>query len=43
MNLNITGKDFDLTDSIKNYIDEKVAKLVKYFGDEFDATATLKI
>ena len=28
MNLNITGKDFDLTDSIKNYIDEKVAKLV---------------
>ena len=43
MNLNITGKDFDLTDSIKNYIYEKVAKLVKYFGDEFDATATLKI
>lgn len=43
MNLNITGKDFELTDSIKNYIDEKVGKLSKYIGDEFDATATLKI
>lgn len=43
MNLNITGKDFELTDSIKNYIDEKVGKLSKYIGDDFDATATLKI
>lgn len=43
MNLNITGKDFELTDAIKNYINEKVSKLVKYFGDEFDATVTLKI
>ncbi len=43
MNLNITGKDFELTDSIKNYIDEKVRKLEKYFGSDFEATATLKI
>lgn len=43
MNLNITGKDFELTDSIKNYIDEKISKLSKYIGDDFDATATLKI
>ncbi len=43
MNLNITGKDFDLTDSIKVYINEKVGKLEKYFGTEFDAVATLKI
>ncbi len=43
MNLNITGKDFELTDSIKNYIEDKVNKLSKYIGDEFDATATLKI
>lgn len=43
MNLNITGKDFDLTDSIKNYVSEKVAKLEKYFGNNFDAVATLKI
>ncbi len=43
MNLNITGKDFELTDSIKAYITEKVGKLEKYFGSDFDAVATLKI
>lgn len=43
MNLNITGKDFELTDSIKSYISEKVGKLEKYFGSDFDAVATLKI
>ena len=43
MNINITGKDFELTDAIKDYIDEKVSKLSKYIGEEFDATATLKI
>ena len=42
MNLNITGKDFELTDAIKNYIQEKVNKLTKYFGDNFEATAILK-
>ena len=34
MNLNITGKDFDLTDAIRNYISEKVSKLTKYIGDD---------
>ena len=43
MNLNITGKDFELTDSIKSYITEKVGKLEKYFGSDFDTVATLKI
>lgn len=43
MNLNITGKDFELTEAIKDYIDEKVSKLSKYIGENFDATATLKI
>ncbi len=43
MNINITGKDFDLTDAIKSYIDEKVSKFSKFLGEEFDATATLKI
>lgn len=43
MNINITGKDFELTDAIRNYIDEKVGKLKKYIGDEFDASVTLKM
>ncbi|MBR3134043.1 MAG: ribosome-associated translation inhibitor RaiA [Clostridia bacterium] len=43
MNINITGKDFELTDAIKSYINEKIGKLSKYIGDEFEATATLKM
>lgn len=43
MNLNITGKDFDLTDAIKSYTGEKIGKLEKYFGSDFDAVATFKI
>ena len=42
MNINITGKDYELTDAIKAYIDEKVGKLSKFFGDEFEASVTLK-
>ena len=32
MNLNVTGKDYELTDAIKNYIEQKVGKLAKYWG-----------
>lgn len=43
MNLNITGKDLELTDSIKNYISDKTSKLSKYFGEEYDVSATVRI
>lgn len=43
MNINFTGKDFEITDAIKNYVSEKVAKLTKYLGDNFDAVATFHI
>ena len=43
MNLNFAGKDFEITDAIKNYANEKISKLEKYFGDNFDAVATLGI
>lgn len=42
MNLKITEKDIEATDSIKEYIEKKLERLVKYFGDSFDATATIK-
>ena len=42
MNIKITGKDFEATESIKDYIERKLEKLVKYFGEEFDVTATVK-
>ena len=43
MNLNFAGKDFEITDAIKNYVTEKVGKLEKYFGDNYDVVATLGI
>ena len=42
MNIKITGKDFQATEAIKDYIERKVERLVKYFGDEFDVVATIK-
>ena len=43
MNINFTGKDLDVTDTIKEYAVEKVGKLEKYFGNDFEAVATMKI
>ncbi len=42
MNIKITGKDFVATESIKDYIERKLERLVKYFGEEFDVLATIK-
>ncbi len=42
MNIKITGKDLKATDAIKEYVEKKVERLVKYFGEEFDVTATIK-
>lgn len=42
MNIKITGKDLKATDAIKDYIETKTQRLVKYFGEEFDVVATIK-
>ena len=42
MNITITGKDLKATDAIKEYIEKKAERLVKYFGDEIDANVTIK-
>ncbi len=42
MNIKIVGKDLKATDAIKEYIEKKSERLVKYFGEEFDVTATIK-
>ncbi len=42
MNIKITGKDFEATEPIKDYIERKVERLVKYFGEDFDVTSTIK-
>jgi len=43
MKFNIHGKKLDVTDSIKNYIEEKIGRLDKYFENPEDITATILI
>lgn len=42
MNIKITGKDLQATESMKDYIEKKLERLVKYFGEEFDVLVTIK-
>ena len=42
MNIKIVNKDLQATEAIKDYISKKSERLVKYFGEEFDVTATIK-
>lgn len=42
MNIRITGKDLKATDAIKDYVEKKVERLVKYFGEDFSVTVTIK-
>ena len=42
MNIKITGKDLQATESIKDYIERKLERLVKYFGEEIDVLSTIK-
>lgn len=35
-NLTIYCKDFELTDAIKSYVEEKMTSLLRYFGDNTD-------
>ena len=42
MNIKIVGKELKATEAIKDYIGRKSERLVKYFGEEFDVTATIK-
>ena len=42
MNIKITGKDLKATEAIKDYIERKMERLTKYFGEDFDVQATIK-
>ena len=42
MNIKITSKELEATEAIKDYIEKKAERLVKYFGEEFDVNATIK-
>lgn len=42
MNIKITSKELETTEAIKDYIEKKAERLVKYFGEEIDVYATIK-
>ena len=42
MNIKITGKELKATEAIKDYIEKKADRLVKYFGEDFDLYATIR-
>lgn len=43
MNITITGKEIKATEAIKDYVEKKLTRIEKYFGDEaIDVTVTIK-
>lgn len=43
MNVNITGRELKATEAIKDYVEKKLARIEKYFGDEaIDVNVTIK-
>ena len=42
MNIKITSKELEATEAIKDYIEKKAERLVKYFSGEIDVYATIK-
>lgn len=42
MNIKITSKELVATEAIKDYIERKSERLVKYFGEDFDVNVTIK-
>lgn len=42
MNVKITSRELEATEAIKNYIEKKAERLVKYFGENFDVNVTIK-
>lgn len=43
MNITITGKELKATEAIKEYVEKKLTRIEKYFGEEsIDVTVTIK-
>lgn len=42
MNITILGKDVKATEAIKDYVNKKIERLVKYFGEDFDVSVTIR-
>jgi len=43
MNIQITGKNIELTDAIRSYVEKKVSKFKKYFDQVLDVQVILEV
>lgn len=43
MNIRMTGKNIDLTDGLKERVEEKMSRLDKYFNKDVDCQVTLRV
>jgi len=43
MNIIITGKNIDITEGLKDAVNDKIGKLAKYFSDDTTAKVTLSV
>ena len=42
MNVTIVGKDLKATEAIKDYVNKKMDRVEKYFGEDFDVSVTFR-
>ena len=42
MNVTILGKDLSATEAIKDYVNKKMDRIEKYFGEDFDVSITFR-
>ena len=42
MNVTILGKDLTATEAIKDYVNKKMDRIQKYFGEDFDVSITFR-
>ena len=42
LNIKITGKDLKATEAIKDYVEKKIERLEKYFGEDFDVAVVIR-
>ena len=42
MNITILGKDLSATEAIKDYVNKKMDRIEKYFGEDFDVSITFR-
>lgn len=43
MDIKITGKDLKATDAIKDYVENKLERITKYFEEEFSVNVTIRV